>query len=575
MNPTISLVKPSVEKPWMKFYPGPAAEFTPPKDTLTDFILKSNPEHDKPVIEYYGKTFSLNELLSEAKKAASAMWKYGLRENDQIVLFVKSAPEFLIILFAAEMIGVTVVCRDGEPVDHVEAITCANAKIAFAYDYVNSDEERLYYKDTGLEHVILLSPYTYAVKEEIPDYIEASIKKLYTNREPGIKADDRSVLWNEFFADGENVVFEYAKKDIERPLYCSYTSGSTGPSKEVLHSARTMTGMLAQLVIPDSQRGFTLKVLLTLLPPALVAVTSPIILFNLAMGSYLIMDTFCEFEDIDLEFMRHQPNQMIAIFMMANYLMNSKRIPADYDMSFLYVIGGGADTVNNKWLKEIQAFLAAHKSPAVYSMCYGLSEVGSAATNPYPGISFLDCCSGIPMKATNICVCRHGTNEELGYGEFGEVCVSGPGLMLGYSTEEDTKEKMQRHADGNVWMHTGDYGCIKENGELYIYTRGYNERFGGKPLMTTNMENKVCELPGIKDSFFVMGKDTEHEGCTVPYLFVVPETGASMEAIEQNVKAALEEYEYPAKIYQIEKREFFHFKTNRRELAQKILDGEL
>lgn len=575
MNSTPTISKPSREKPWMRLYPADMPEYIAPNDTLTDFILKSCADHDKPVIEYYGRTFSINQLLVEARKTASAMWRLGLRKNDEAVLFVRSAPEFLILLFAAEMIGVTIVCRDGIPADHTEAIRISHAKVAFAYDYIDCGEEKFYYDDTELCHLILLYPYTYADKAGIPEYVEKSIEKLYVNRRPGMTADPRSILWKDFISGGEGVSFETAEKNIDRPLYCSYTSGSTGPSKEVIHSARTITGMLGQLVIPDAQKGITLRVLLTLLPPALVAVVSPMMLYNVAMGNYLILDPFCEFEDIDLEFMKYRPNHMIAIFMMADYLMRSERIPKDYDMSFLYVIGGGADTVHNKWLKQIQAFLAEHHSSAVYSMCYGLSEVGSAATNPYPGISFLDCCSGIPMRGTNITVCRHNSQEELDYGEFGEICVSGPGAMVGYANEEDTRLKLQRHSDGNLWVHTGDYGMINEKGEVFVYSRGYNETYDRHPLMTTVMENKLCELDGIKDCFFVIAGDAKHQGFAKPYLFVVPEEGRTISELEPSIRAALEPWEYPEKIYHIEKREFFHFKTNRRELCRMIMNGEI
>ncbi len=73
---------------------------------------------------------------------------------------------------------------------------------------------------------------------------------------------------------------------------------------------------------------------------------------------------------------------MIAVPMMADIIRLSKRIPEDYDMSFLLVIGGGADPMHNKWLNKMQDFLQKHHSPAVFSMCYGMSEVGSAVCNP-------------------------------------------------------------------------------------------------------------------------------------------------------------------------------------------------
>lgn len=563
--------KASVEKPWLQFYPEQMRSFKPSDDTLTDFILKNNLQHDKEIIEYYGKKFTLNQVLSETDRVAKALTALNVKKDDRILVFLRAVPEFIFVLLAAEKIGAAIVCHDGLPEERAAAIADADAKIAFAYDFLPANEEALYYSKSGLEHLILLSPYTYALRDEVPDYIENSIDKLYC--EPGA-CDEKSILWNDFLAMGDSVEGDVsAEKNPDRPLYCSYTSGSTGPSKQVIHSARTMNAVLGQLIIPGGI-GFCLRVLLTLLPPALVAIVNSILLYNIASGNYLILDAFCEAEDIDIEFLRYKPNQMIAVPMMADILMNSKRIPEDYPMNDLYVIGGGADPVHNKWLDKIQSYLKKHGSPAVFSMCYGLSEAGSTVTNPHPEGNFKNCGGGIPMRGTTISIFKPGTHNELDYGQVGEICTYGSSSMVGYSTPEDTAKTLQLHPDGNVWVHTGDYGCMNSSGELFVYSRGLNERFGGGYMYTTVMENKVIEIEGISDCFFVIPSDKEHEGYFVPYLYLVLDKGVTLEDVEETIRSKLDAHEQPKEIFLVEKREYFHFKTNRRILAAKLLAGK-
>ncbi|MBR5498140.1 MAG: acyl--CoA ligase [Clostridia bacterium] len=567
-----SIRKASIEKPWLQFYPEPMRNFIPSEDTLADFIIKNNESMDKNILEYYGKTFTLDNILTETNKVAKALKAIGVKENDKIVVILRAVPEFIFTLLAAEKIGAAIVCHDGEPMEKAFAINDADAKVAICFDYVSAEEEKIFFDNSKLEKLVLVSPYTYAVKSEIPDYVENAIQAFYTEKSA---CDERSIKWADFIANGSAIKNDVSvAKNPDRPLYCSYTSGSTGPSKQVLHTARTMNGVLAQLVIPGGI-GFTLKVLHTLLPPALVAIVNSILMYNIAQGNYLILDPFCEPEDIDLEFMRYRPNQMIAIPMMADILMNSPRIPEDYPMNDLFVIGGGAEPVHNKWLRNIQAFLKKHGSPAVFSMCYGLSEAGSTVANPRPNQDFLNCGGGIPMRGTTISVFEPGTQNEVEYGVIGEICTSGPSSMIGYGTEADTEKTLQRHADGKIWVHTGDYGYMNELGELFVYSRGLNKRHGGGYLFTTVMENKVIDTDGIKDCFFVIANDTEHEGCFVPYLFVVPEKGIKLADIEDAIKASLEQHEQPVRIIEIEKREYFHFKTNRRILAAKIANGEI
>ena len=568
---TPSLEKASVTKPWMQFYPEQMRTFIPTDNNLTEFILNNNTDHDKDVVEYYGRKFTLNQIMAEVDKVAKAMTALNIKENDNIFVLLRAVPEFIFTLLAAEKLGVTVICIDGLPEDQANAFSKAGAKVVFAYDFLPASEEAYYYEKTCVENIICLSPYTYAVNDEIPDYVDNAIKNLYSD---AVACDNRSIKWADFIKNGETVTdLPIAEKNPDRPLYCSYTSGSTGPSKQVIHSARTINGLLGQLVIPGGI-GFTLRVLHTLLPPALVAIATSIMIYNIAQTNHLILSPFCEPDDIDLEFLRYKPNQMIAIPMMANILMESKRIPEDYPMNDLYVIGGGADPVHNKWLDKIQAYLAKHGSPAVFSMCYGLSEVGSTAANPRPGGDFKNCGGGVPMRGTNISIFDPETLEELDYGQVGEVCVHGPANMVRYDSPEDTAKTMKLHSDGKVWVHTGDFGCMNSLGELFVYSRGLNKHFSGNNLYTTVMENKVVEVEGIADCFFVIPADKEHEGCFVPYLYVVLEKGVELSDVEDVIRNRLEDYEQPKEIYVVEKREYFHFKTNRRILAAKILNGE-
>ena len=569
-NPVVKQ-KASVAKPWLQFYPEPLRTFVQPEDSLTEFIAKNNTDHNKEVIEYYGKTFTLNQIFEERDKVAAALCSMGVEAGDRIVVFLKAVPEFIFVLLAAEKIGAAIVCRDGEPEDHVEAILNAKTKVVFAHDYISKTDENLYYDNDTLKHIVLVSPYTYAVREEIPDYIEANIKSLYNGN---VEWTEKTLAWNDMIKMGE----EYGEapevmKNPDRALYCSYTSGSTGPSKQVVHTARTINGVLGQLVIPGGI-GFSMRVLHTMLPPALVAIVNSILLFNIASTNLLILSTYCSEDDLDLEFMRYRPNQMIAVPMMAEILMSSKRIPEDYPMNDLFVIGGGADPVHNKWLKRIQAFLAAHGSPAIFSMCYGLSEAGSTATNPHSTISFLNCGGGIPMRGTTISIFEAGTQKELDYGEIGEVCVTSPGVMVGYARGEDNIGVIQCHEDNQLWVHTGDYGCMNEAGELFVYSRGLNHRYGGGILFTTVMENKIVETKGVEDCYFVIVPDKDHKGYFLPYLYIVPEEGYTVADVEADVRSKLEDFEQPVEIFHSDKREYFHFKTNRRILAGKILNGE-
>ena len=68
-------------------------------------------------------------------------------------------------------------------------------------------------------------------------------------------------------------------------------------------------------------------------------------------------------------------------------------------------------------------------------------------------------------------------------GTEGEICISGPTVMLGYmNNPEETARTLRTHRDGRLWLHTGDLGSMDCDGFVYfrqrikrmLVTNGYN-----------------------------------------------------------------------------------------------------
>ena len=90
---------------------------------------------------------------------------------------------------------------------------------------------------------------------------------------------------------------------------------------------------------------------------------------------------------------------------------------------------------------------------------------------------------GVPFPDTYYKIVKTGTTQELDPDEEGEICISGPTVMLGYlDNPEETAQTLRRHDDGKLWLHTGDLGCMDADGFVYfrqrikrvIITSGYN-----------------------------------------------------------------------------------------------------
>lgn len=564
--------KASVDKPWLQFYPEALRNVEVPTITIETFLRAKNPDENKIAFEYYGNKITWKEFWGEVDKAAKSLKILGFGEENRIPVFLQSVPAHFILLIAAERIGAAIICRDDIPEELCFAIRKSKSETAFVMDYTSKSDEDLFRATTPMKRVIKISPYDYADRKSVPDYVEKEIASRYTG---AIETTEGDLTWDEFLALGKDYTEDYmAQEDVNRPVFGAYTSGSTGISKLVIHSSSNIVATAFQMSIFIPPSDVPEKWWLPILPPALIAVTVSMAIFPLSAGLIMVLDPFCPLEDIDIAFMEQKPNFWALVPMFCEMLMKSDRIPEDYDMSHLRSIGTGAEAMNERKTQEVEAFFHKHNVKATLSAGYGQSEGCSNFTLPNPMFPLVDGCVGMPMPATTMAVFSEDL-EELNYGEIGELCMMGPAMMLhyaGWRGDELTERTLINHPDGNCWLHTGDKAYINEHGIVYILGRGTTKRFGGGELYMMRMETKAVRVAGVEDGFFCFVPDQDHEGYFLPYFFVILDETKSLDEVKAGLADALEEYEYPVDIRVIKERPYFHFKTNRKELTAAILE---
>lgn len=564
--------KASVDKPWLQFYPEALRNVEVPTITVETFLRAKNSDENKIAFEYYGNKITWKEFWGEVDKAAKSLKILGFGEENRIPVFLQSVPAHFILLIAAERIGAAIICRDDIPEELCFAIRKSKSETAFVMDYTSKSDEDLFRATTPMKRIIKISPYDYADRKSVPDYVEKEIASRYTG---AIETTEGDLTWDEFLALGKDYTEDYmAQEDVNRPVFGAYTSGSTGISKLVIHSSSNIVATAFQMSIFIPPSDVPEKWWLPILPPALIAVTVSMAIFPLSAGLIMVLDPFCPLEDIDIAFMEQKPNFWALVPMFCEMLMKSDRIPEDYDMSHLRSIGTGAEAMNERKTQEVEAFFHKHNVKATLSAGYGQSEGCSNFTLPNPMFPLVDGCVGMPMPATTMAVFSEDL-EELNYGEIGELCMMGPAMMLhyaGWRGDELTERTLINHPDGNCWLHTGDKAYINEHGIVYILGRGTTKRFGGGELYMMRMETKAVRVAGVEDGFFCFVPDQDHEGYFLPYFFVILDETKSLDEVKAGLADALEEYEYPVDIRVIKERPYFHFKTNRKELTAAILE---
>ncbi len=420
--------KPSIDRPWMQFYPKEVQNLQIPKCTLHEYYRNRFPDDNHIAVHYYGTDVSWGEISSMAHKIAKSLRTLGIGEDYRIPVFLHSVPEFLMVLFAAEKVGASVMCRDYLPAENAVEVKKMNTSVMFVHDFI-TQEEIDEYEAAGIKKFIFVSPYTYAIRDEIPEYSADVLKMMYQKAE-GREFRSETVTWEEFLALGENYTGEVdAPVDTERPLYRSYTSGSTGISKQVVHCARGLIGVVHQMTFYASlDEGRAVEVVSGSSPSLAAGVISGQ-LRALAANEYLFLDSFSG-PNFVLSIMRYRPNVAPMSPMQFELLMKSELVSADTDFSYIMATGAGSECFNNGQYRRAQKFLADHGSKAYITPGYGLSEAGSNVIFPSMTHPSGNGNSGMPMPLVNVGIFKRGTFEELGYGEYGEICVDTPGLRL-------------------------------------------------------------------------------------------------------------------------------------------------
>ena len=402
--------KASIDRPWLNYYPEPFKNVEVPKMTIEAFLRMKNPDQNRYVFEYYGNQFNYEWLWQQVDAAARALKAAGFREGDRIPVFIQAVPAHYILLLAAERIGAAMLCRDDTPEELCYAVRKTTTDVVFVHDYISKEDEELMRNTTQARRIVKISPYDYADRGSMPDYVAKGIEAHYAVERENVEGD---MTWQEFLELGREYTGEYrASEDPDRPVFGAYTSGSTGVSKLVIHSSSNIVAIAYQMSIFVPPSPVQEKWWLPILTPALIAATVSMTVFPLSTGLCVILDPFCPLEDIDVQFMKYKPNFWALIPMFCEILMKSTRIPDDYDMSHLRSIGTGAEPMNERKSREVEAFFHKHNCMAALSAGYGQSEGCSNFTLPNPLFPLTDGCVGMPMPATVLAVFDPETLEE-------------------------------------------------------------------------------------------------------------------------------------------------------------------
>lgn len=321
------------------------------------------------------------------------------------------------------------------------------------------------------------------IQDELPGMKKALFPLTKTARSVQKLPKTGYILWNDFLNAGRR-----SKKELppDEGKYddCGailYSGGTTGTTKGIMLSNLNFNALGLQTIAASGYTSVAGMKMLSIMPIFHG--------FGLGIGIHtsLIGGATCilvpQFSvKLYAEILKKQkPNLIPGVPTLFEALLRADSLDG-VDLSFLKGIFSGGDSLSPELKKKVDQFLKEHNCSEQIREGYGTTECVTASCltpKDYARSGSI----GVPFPDTYYKIVKPGTTEELPANTDGEICISGPTVMLGYmDNPEETAQTLRRHLEGRIWLHTGDLGRMDQDGFVYfrqrikrmIITSGYN-----------------------------------------------------------------------------------------------------
>lgn len=524
---------PSIDKPWLKYYSKEALSAELPEGTMYDYLHENNKDHLEDIaLRYFGRSISYGDLFEQIRKCCASLTALGVKPGDIITIQALTIPQVVVLVYAISRIGAVanmIYATDTEEVVN-DILKSTRSKIYIAIDKIYEKFDKVL-DGSEVENVILLS---------IASEMDVVTRTLYGITEGGgkRKVANSERLWKDFIKLGENRTFQEVHEK-ELPAVMVYTGGTTGKSKAVILSNKSINALVFQYQCANM--GFVRQgVFMDVLPPFIAFGLAVSLHLPLCVGVKTVLCTDPSAQNVGKMFAKYKPNYLVAGTVQMEGVLASEKVQK-LDMSFLKILAVGGDALPGTLEQAINDFLVSRNCSIRVFQGYGMSELAATVCTGRP-----DLCKfgtvGIPLPRTNVQILDVETGDELKVGQQGEVCIQAPSVMDGYfQNEEETKSILIKHEDGLQWIHTGDIGSVDEEGYLTIVGRIKRvivKREGEivYKVYPKLLEEKLERINGVR-AVAVVGRfktNTEQEAVA----YIVP----SEECNTDELKEKLEEY---------------------------------
>lgn len=505
--------------PWLSHYPRTVDWLLDipvrPVHALFDDAVHAFP--DNPFLDFFGRQDTYAQAARLIARTATGLQKLGVGKGTKVGLFLPNTPYSVICYYAILKVGGTVVNYDPLSAERqlIRQIEDSQTEILITLDLA-----ALYSKATaalaegGLRHIVVCK-----FAQELP-FFRSTFFRIMHWREISRPPDDKTHFLFDELIDNDGAYQPVEIAPLEDLAVIQYTGGTTGEPKGVMLSHQNLHANACQNRAWFTRAEPGRERLLAIVPFSHSFGMTAVMNLAVSLGGELVIFPRFKLKQMLRAIERKRITILVGVptlFQAINQYTKLKR----YDLSSFKICISGGDSLPTPVQKKFVEFTGCPLAEG-----YGLTECSPVVTcsNPLEGMERPGSC-GLPLPRTTVeIVSVERPDVMLPLGEVGEICVSGPQVMLGYWRQAEATHRSL--VDGR--FHTGDVGWMDDHGFLYfvdrlkevISTHSYK-------VYPRNVENAIRQHPLVIDVTVIGLPDPKRGQVVKAYIVLAKDTQLS------------------------------------------------
>ena len=520
-----------MNRPWLAHYDyWVPPSLTYPERPLWEILDTACVEiPDRPATAFLGATLTYRDIKIRSDWFAASLGRLGIEKGDRVGIMLPNCPQYMIAAFA--------VLRHGAIVVNINPTYTARELLTIAVDsgvriVVTLDAMAPVVSSIAaqarIEHIIVTSMAEYSSEGAPPPRIEGALTfadlasgsgQAPITRVP-IAPDDVAVL--------------------------QYTGGTTGAPKGAMLTHRSIFANVVQtetFTYRTRTRGEARYLLV--IPYFHIFGFTVGMMKGAWVGALQILIPKFDVDGVLLAIRDFVPTYFPAVPTIWAALL-ARSDAASYGLDRVRIFTSGAAPLPQEFIDRFERTFGRSLFEG-----FGLSEA-SPVTHSTPLLSVRKQGTvGLPMPDTDIKVVDIETGtRDLAAGEAGELCICGPQVMKGYWNQpEETARVLRRHADGRVWLHTGDVATIDEDGYTRIVQRKKDMIIvDGFNVYPSEVEAVLHQHPAVSMAAVIGIRDSYHGEVVRACVVLQPGAAATSDDIRAYCRTQLAPYKVPSEV---------------------------